>query len=241
MDDVVTALIGLAGAVMGAGASAYATGYTTRRDKAHVAARLAHESLQHWTDASDLLRQRERQYPRDDTYEIRMAIVVAAVRDFLTLDWWDANREGLCAVADDREWAILVAAAKACRGLVMLLADVGDVVEDVSMRRARVLAEGKRPPKPAADPEDSGGLSLSEAQQEAAEAKRASDDIRAEFDELPQSLRLFVATLDHRLWLVQDVRAKLLSADEKIQAAADVCAAIEQRTTGVIARQASPQ
>jgi hypothetical protein len=111
MDDLITASIGLVGAVIGAGASAYATGYTTRRGEAHVAARLARDGLQRCTDASDLLRKREPQYPRDETYDIVMALDLAAVREHLSLEWWDANREGLGAVADDREWATLATAA----------------------------------------------------------------------------------------------------------------------------------
>jgi hypothetical protein len=203
-----------------------------------VAARLAADGLTWWIDAIELLVRHEGAYPRDDTYDIRMAMDLATVRGFLTTDWWEANRVGLLGVASPAQWAALSAAAKASYGVLSQLASIGDVGREVWRKRARAVARQRRerrqpasrseeelhtsPPSTSGDQasEDDDWLNRQEAQLEA-----LSNEIEA-------GLAAMGPLIDARLWMVRDIQATVTRAGPKFRDAARVCQILERKNKG---------
>jgi hypothetical protein len=243
--DVITALVGFIGVLVGGFVAAYASARAEIRSQGRAAAGLAAEGLASWTDAVDLLKKRELSYPRDATYDVFMAIDLSAIRDLLTMEWWETNRAGLVGVASDDQWADLTAAGKASRGMLLRLSSIGDVGKEVWMRRAEVLVS--RPPgspskgESTESPSNPSNHSEPDAADSAFEATLAGarKDIAkmkalgAELREKEFELRMTEALLDHRLYLVRDVQRSLVSAaGPKFAKAASVCHELEEANKG---------
>lgn len=238
MDNFIAAMVGFVSAIFGGYFQVYASSRVSTRTQGRVAARLAGDGLSRWTPVAGILRRWQPSDPTDEGYDIDLAIVLGSIRkslesDTLAKDWWEANRPGLVAVASDDHWAALAAAGLAGRGALMLLTSVGDVGREVTAKRGEALAipaSGSASRSESSTEADAPGPKPAGLDAVEKEAKKIEDDANAIFAAGMRELAVLRASLDYRLGLVRDVRATLISAGAKFEAAARVCRAIEQET-----------
>ena len=237
MDTAITIAAGFLGVLVGAFIGAYASSRAGTRIQGYMAARLAMDGLRSWTKGVEVLRKRAPNYPGDETYDVHLAMDLASIRPFLTMEWWESSRGGLVVVANSDQWNVLSGTALACRGIIMLLADIGDVGNEVWMKRAEALADPVSDSTSESDSDEHPESTLTvastpEMAKLQAEARQDAAEIRAKIAESWKELRVFRALLDYRLGLVGDVRDSVLSADSKFEDAMDVCRTIEKDSKG---------